>query len=105
MNWIQSAHCRSHAHCFACRNDAAFRASILRNGGGETRDFDCPEGAEIGQTDRLPHPKRHLGDIVEGLVKPIAAALGLPCLDEKGELRPESGCAKRRDALNRLSGG
>ena len=43
-----------------------------------------------------------LGDLVERLVKPIAIALKLPCLDEQNQLRPESPCAKRRDALNRL---
>lgn len=46
-----------------------------------------------------------LGDIVEKLGKPIARALKLPCLDKAGNLRPESGCAKRRDALNRLTSG
>lgn len=43
-----------------------------------------------------------LGDIVERLAKPIAKALNLPCLDKDGNLKPESGCAKRRDALNKL---
>jgi hypothetical protein len=43
-----------------------------------------------------------LGDRVERLVKPIARALRLKCLDENGNLKPESGCAKRRDAMNRL---
>lgn len=43
-----------------------------------------------------------LGDAVEKAVKPLAVVLGLPCIDEKGKLRPESGCAKRRDALNRM---
>jgi hypothetical protein len=44
-----------------------------------------------------------LGDKIERLVKPIARALGLPCLDAQGHLRPESGCAKRRALLNRLT--
>jgi hypothetical protein len=42
------------------------------------------------------------GDQLEKLFKPIAKALGLPCLDKEGKLRPESGCAKRRDLLNTL---
>ena len=42
-----------------------------------------------------------LGDMVEAAAKPIAKALHMSCLDEKGNLRPESGCAKRRDSLNR----
>lgn len=45
-----------------------------------------------------------LGDAVEKLAKPIAKALKLPCLDGD-KLRPESPCAKRRDRLNRLTGG
>lgn len=46
---------------------------------------------------------RHgLGDMVERLAKPIAKALKLPCLDSGGHLKPDSGCGRRRDALNRL---
>ena len=47
--------------------------------------------------------KPGLGDIIERLAKPIAVALRLPCLDENKNLRPESPCAKRRDALNKLT--
>ena len=47
-------------------------------------------------------PIQGLGDIVERLAKPVAVSLKLPCLDENKKLRPESPCAKRRDALNRL---
>lgn len=43
-----------------------------------------------------------LGDKVERLVKPIAKALNLPCLDERGDLKEDCGCAKRRDALNEI---
>lgn len=46
-------------------------------------------------------PIRGLGDVVEKLAHPIAVALKLPCLDQTGTLKPESPCAKRRDALNR----
>jgi hypothetical protein len=45
-----------------------------------------------------------LGDVISSVATPIAAALHLPCVDPKtGKLRPESGCAKRRDKLNDLS--
>ena len=44
-----------------------------------------------------------LGDLVEKLAKPFAKALYLGCLDKDGKLKQESGCAKRRDALNRLT--
>ena len=54
----------------------------------------------------LPRPpklqRRRLGDLVERAVKPIAVALGSDCLDEHHNLKPDSGCAKRRDALNRV---
>ena len=43
-----------------------------------------------------------LGDIVERLAKPIAKALHLPCLDKTGNLRPESGCAKRKKLMNNI---
>jgi hypothetical protein len=44
-----------------------------------------------------------LGDKIESLVKPIAKALKLPCLDGKGKLKPSSPCAKRRDKINQLA--
>jgi len=43
-----------------------------------------------------------LGDQLERIAGPIAKALGLPCHDkETGRLKPESGCAKRRDWANK----
>ena len=42
-----------------------------------------------------------LGDKVHLFPKPVARALGLPCIDPATkELRPESACAKRRALLN-----
>jgi len=61
------------------------------------RWFDGIEG--IWKDGEMPR----LGDMVESLAKPIAKALRMPCLDKDGKLKPESGCAKRRDALNKLS--
>jgi hypothetical protein len=55
--WIES-HCKSRAHCLECRNDANFRASIVKAGMATERDFECPEGAKIGQTENLPQPKK-----------------------------------------------
>ena len=43
-----------------------------------------------------------LGDIIERAAKPFARAIGADCLDAHGALKPDSGCAKRRDALNRV---
>lgn len=44
-----------------------------------------------------------LGDAIERIVKPLAKALKLPCLEASGGLKPESPCAKRRDALNKIT--
>jgi hypothetical protein len=43
-----------------------------------------------------------LGNAIEVVAKPVARALNLSCLDEHGQLKPESGCGKRRDAINRF---
>lgn len=46
---------------------------------------------------------RGLGDVAEKIAHPVAVALGLPCLDKTTKaLRPDSPCAKRRDAMNRM---
>jgi hypothetical protein len=46
--------------------------------------------------------KLRVGDTISLIATPIAKALKLPCIDPKtGKLKLESGCAKRRDALNR----
>jgi hypothetical protein len=50
----------------------------------------------------MPETSHRIGDRVERLVKPIAKALKLQCLDADGKLKPSSGCAKRRDKLNAL---
>ncbi len=42
-----------------------------------------------------------LGNAIATVATPIARALNLPCIDpETKQLRPESGCAKRKDMLN-----
>lgn len=45
-----------------------------------------------------------LGDRIERIVKPVAVALRMPCIDKENQnqLRPESPCAKRRNALNEI---
>lgn len=43
----------------------------------------------------------NVGDKIASMATPIARALRLPCIDpETRELRPESGCAQRREMLN-----
>lgn len=45
-----------------------------------------------------------LGDAVAAVATPIARALHLPCIDPATkQLRPESGCAKRKARLNALT--
>lgn len=45
-----------------------------------------------------------LGDAVAAVATPIARALKLSCIDPATQqLRPDSGCAKRKAALNRLT--
>jgi hypothetical protein len=42
-----------------------------------------------------------LGDTISTIATPIARTLGLPCVDPvTKQLRPESGCAKRRQSIN-----
>ncbi len=44
-----------------------------------------------------------LGDAISSIATPIAAVLHLPCVDPATkQLRPDSGCAKRKAALNRV---
>jgi|SRR5882724_11610538 len=45
-----------------------------------------------------------LGDAIASFATPIARGLGLPCIDPAtNQLRPESGCAGRQNALNSFS--
>jgi len=46
-----------------------------------------------------------LGDMVEKIAKPIAKVLRMNCLDKDGNLKPESGCGKRKAWLNKISPG
>jgi len=65
----------------------------------------CPfRSPEAGVASTVPSrlPRLGLGDIIERAAKPFARAIGSNCLDERGALKPDSGCAKRRDALNRV---
>ena len=63
-------------------------------------------GKRVGndlQLDEDQAKRLGLGDMVEKVAHPVAYLFNLPCLDaEKKGLRPDSPCAKRRDALNDL---
>lgn len=44
-----------------------------------------------------------LGDLISKVATPIARALGMDCIDKKtNELKPESGCAKRKALANKI---
>jgi hypothetical protein len=94
-----AGHCRGRLPTFA----AAVRAHAIMD--GDFLVIDVQEWYALVRAHRLhgpPCPSRGLGDVVESLVKPIARTLGMKCLDAHGKLRPESKCAQRKSALNRL---
>jgi hypothetical protein len=50
-----------------------------------------------------PTPATGLGDLVAAVATPIARAFGMSCIDPAtSQLRPESKCAERKAALNRI---
>lgn len=71
---------------------------------------EAPARLDLKASCPLPVPRwgpenpevRGLGDIVEAMAKPIARALHLDCVDKNGNLKAESGCAKRKEMLNRF---
>lgn len=97
--WLDTLFCKNRISCFKCRKDAEFRRRLFDDKRVDSPDFACPPERGGWTADGLPG----IGDRVEAAAKPIAKAMGLPCLDSTGKLKPESGCAKRRDALNKLS--
>jgi hypothetical protein len=56
----------------------------------------------MGTPEDCPH-SFNLGNLVASIATPIARVLKLSCIDPATqELRPESKCAKRKAALNKL---
>ena len=50
------------------------------------------------------HSPLGLGDVIHKVALPIARALNLNCVDKStGQLKPESKCAQRRAALNKIT--
>lgn len=46
----------------------------------------------------------NLGDVIASVATPMARVLKLPCIDPKtGKLKPDSGCQKRINRLNKLT--
>lgn len=79
--------CRLVGHCHTCRSDAEWRKLV------GTPEI-CPHGVDYQNVDS------GIGSLIEKMVKPIAKAFGMNCLDEKNKLKEGSRCAKRRDNLN-----
>ncbi len=50
MSFFTSIHCRSRAHCRACRSDPAWRARVAARHGLEV-DFACPFGQDAAEAD------------------------------------------------------
>jgi glycosyltransferase involved in cell wall biosynthesis len=64
--FLYTEHCRSRAHCRACRNDAAWRQTLVTAGIAKDRDFACiwgqdPPSAAEGCGTRLMRILSHLG--------------------------------------------
>jgi hypothetical protein len=89
-----------------CRGRASgFREAVIAMARreGDNLTFTAAEWSALSRKYSLYHRRNRtgLGDRIERAVKPVARALRLKCLDEAGNLKPDSGCAKRRDAFNR----
>lgn len=77
-------------HWLKRRERGGFRGMIVD---GKGICFECDQARR--------RQVRGLGDVVAKIATPIARALGLPCVDKvTRELKPNSPCARRRDALN-----
>jgi hypothetical protein len=76
--WIESAHCASRAHCFECRNNRAFRASIVRAGLAPEPDFACPIGIAIGSVS-IPRPGSGPGSILKAMLARLRITAGAEC--------------------------
>lgn len=54
MKWIESGHCKSHAHCLACRTDLQYQEAIAKDGWGDVRIDPCPRGYRLDEVPPLP---------------------------------------------------
>lgn len=98
-------HCRGRSPNFR----AAVLATAERDGDNliftaeQWNALSLKYAARAGQMRHKCKQPRGLGDLVAAVATPIARALHLDCIDPATQqLRPDSGCAKRRAALNRI---
>ncbi len=94
MSFPGSPACQSGDACRSCRMKREFRLMLLGARLVESEFFPCPRGLALGVEPELP---AGLGTrIARGLAK-IPGIRKLPCYDENGKLKPESGCGKRQN--------
>jgi len=83
-DFTKTWHCRSRAHCDACRNDVGWRAEMAKT-------FVMP--------DDCPHTTG-LGDVVAKVLKLPVVAGAVKALTGIDPHKPCGGCKKRRAWLN-----
>lgn len=97
-------------NCPHCGNECTINQRLWKQKPeGTIWHWDCADSAElIPKPPTVDEPQQPevsplgLGDVIEIAAKPIARALRLKCLDDKGNLKPDSGCAKRKAKANRV---
>lgn len=85
MTWADSYHCRSLAHCRACRTRPDWRARV---GAPDT----CPHGYTADDLPVAPRDSRGLGDSVAKAIHAVTLGTVTPC----------AGCRERQRKLNEL---
>ena len=85
-DFTTTGHCNSKAHCNACRNDPAWRATMAKS-------FIMP--------DKCPHPPG-LGDKVAAFLKRPLVAGAVKRLTGIDTHKPCGGCERRRKWLNKI---
>jgi len=97
INFYESFHCTSQAHCGTCRLDTAegraWRESIAKHFSVPSIDFECPQGKPwMKEKPVAPAKSRGLGDTVAKVIHKVS----------RGKIKPCGGCKKRQAKLNRL---
>ena len=89
----------SHIYARAAERPAHYVEDVISRGTVDGNDLVIPDIEVLALLQKYRRPG--LGDRIEQLAKPLAKLLDLPCLDKENQLKPESDCARRRDALNK----
>jgi len=85
-DFTTTSHCRSRAHCEACRNDAAWRAAMAKS-------FVMPD-----ECSRITG----LGDVVADFLKRPLVAKAVKLVSGIDTHKPCGGCKKRQAWLNKI---